>query len=184
MNSTGPTQGIEVGLGGLEFYGPKDYLQLFLRRKWTIICVTLALALVTAVGVHYWPDSYKADSVVVVDPGKVPQTYVRSTATIPAADRLALLQAQILSDTRLSQIIDEMGLYPELKNRMPPDQILRRMREDIQVAPVSFDNLQKVSNPARAGLEAFTVSFVSRNSSTAAKVANRLASLFIEENMK
>src|SRR5579862_4549861 len=163
MNSKGPTQGIEVGLGGLEFYGPKDYLQLFLRRKWTIICVTLALALATAVGVHYWPDSYKADSVVVVDPGKVPQTYVRSTATIPAADRLALLQAQILSDTRLSQVIDEMNLYSDLKGKTTPDQILLQMRKDIHVDPVSFENLQKVANPMRAGLEAFTVSFVSRN---------------------
>src|SRR5579864_5057093 len=184
MNSDKGRPAQDLGIGGLEYYGPKEYKELLLRRKWTIVWVTFALALATAVGAYLWPNSYKADALILVDPGKVPQSYVHSTATIPAADRLALLQAQILSDARLSQIIDEMGLYPELKNRMPPDQILRRMREDIQVAPVSFDNLQKVSNPARAGLEAFTVSFVSRNSSTAAKVANRLASLFIEENMK
>lgn len=184
MNSAGQTQGLELGLGGLEFYGPKDYGRLLLRRKWVIICVTFALALLTAVGAHYWPDSYKADSVIVVDPGKVPQTYVRSTATIPAADRLALLQAQILSDTRLSQIIDEMNLYSDLKNKTTPDQILLQMRKDIEVQPVAFENLQKVANPMRAGLEAFTVSFVSRNPSTAAQVSNRLASLFIQENMK
>src|SRR5579864_6706295 len=58
------------------------------------------------------------------------------------------------------------------------------MRKDIQVDPQSFDNLQKVSNPSRAGLQAFTVSFIAKDPSTAAKVANRLASLFIEENMK
>lgn len=184
MNSTVSKPSQDLGLGGLEYYGPKEYRQLLWRRKWSIVLVTFALALATAVGAHFWPDSYKAGAVVVVDPGKVPQSYVASTATIPAAERLALLQAQILSDARLSQIIDEMGLYPELKNRSTPDQILLRMRRDIQVQPESFDNLAKVSNPARAGLEAFTVSYVSRNPSTAAKVANRLASLFIEENMK
>ncbi len=184
MNSTRVKPSQDLGLGGLEYYGPKEYRQLLLRRKWTILYVTLALALATAVGVHFWPDSYKGSAVVMVDPGKVPQSFVRSTATIPAAERLAFLQAQILSDARLSQVIDELGLYPELKDRTTPDQILLRMRKDIEVEPVSFDNLQKVSNPSRAGLQAFTVSFVSRNPTTAAKVANRLASLFIEENMK
>lgn len=184
MNSATMKPSQDLGLGGLEYYGAKEYRQLLLRRKWTILCVTFTLALATAVGAYFWPNSYKADAVVLVDPGKVPQTYLHSTSTIPAADRLALLQAQILSDARLSQIIDELSLYPELKNRTTPDQILLQMRKDIQVEPLSFENLQKVSNPARAGLEAFTVSFVSKNPSTAAKVANRLASLFIEENMK
>src|SRR5579872_6849486 len=124
MNSTASKPSQDLGLGGLEYYGPKEYRQLLLRRKWSILFVTLVLALATAVGVHFWPDSYKADAIVMVDPGKVPQTYVQSTATIPAAERLALLQSQILSDARLSQIIDEMGLYAELKNRATPDQIL------------------------------------------------------------
>lgn len=184
MNTTKVKPSQDLGLGGLEYYGPKEYRKLFLRRKWMILCVTFALALATAVGVHFFPDSYKADAIVVVDPGKVPQTYVRSTATIPAAERLALLQAQILSDARLSQIIDELNLYPDLKDKTAPDQILLQMRKDIQVEPLSFENLQKVTNPMHAGLEAFTVSYISKNASTAAKVSNRLASLFIEENMK
>ncbi|MGE5207046.1 MAG: GumC family protein [Chlamydiota bacterium] len=184
MNNKTVKQTQDMGLGGLEYYGPKEYRRLLLRRKWMILYVTLGLALATAVGIHFWPDSYRANAVVVVDPGKVPQSFVRSTATIPAAERLAILQSQILSDARLSQVIDELGLYPELKDKTTPDQILLRMRKDIEVQPVSFENLQKVTNPMRAGLQAFTVSFASRNPATAAKVANRLASLFIEENMK
>jgi polysaccharide biosynthesis transport protein len=184
MNTARSRQGTDFALGGIEYYGPKEYSQMLLRRKWPILAVAFTLALATAVGVHFWPDSYKADSVIVVDPGKVPETYVRSTATIAAAERVALLQAQILSDGRLSQVIDEMGLYPELKNRTTPDQILLQMRKDIEVEPVSFANLQKVTNPMRAGLEAFTISFTSKKPITAAQVANRLASLFIEENMR
>src|SRR4029077_5755643 len=91
----------ESALGGLEYYSLKDYKRLFLRRKWAILSVTLAIALLTSVGAYFYPDFFKASTIVMVDPGKVPDYYVRSTATIAATQRLALLQEQILSNTKL-----------------------------------------------------------------------------------
>jgi protein tyrosine kinase modulator len=183
MNSVITKPSSDLGLAGLEYYGLKDYRRILERRKWLIVAVAFIVALAIAVGAFFWPDSFKADAVIVVDPGKVPQTYIHSTATIPAVERVALLQAQILSDTRLSQVIDEMGLYTKLKDKKTLDQILLKMREDIQVEPVSFANLKKAET-FRSGLQAFTISYISNSPSTAARVSNRLASLFIDENMK
>jgi succinoglycan biosynthesis transport protein ExoP len=182
-NTLPSKQGFEAGLGGLEYYGLQDYKRLFLRRKWAILWVAFAFALVVSVSAYFWPNSYVARTAIMVEPGKVPDAYVRSTATIPAAQRLALLQQEILSDTRLSQVIDELGLYSNLQNTKTHEEMLAQMRKEIRVEPTSFTNLQSVSNP-RAGLEAFTVSSYAQDPATAARVANRLASLFIEENMK
>ena len=104
----------EIGLGGFEYYGLQDYRRMLWRRRWTIVSTTLILALTTAVVAYFIPNVYRASTVVLVEPRKVPDNLVSSTAT-SAVDRLSNLREQILSNTRLSQIIDEMGLYPEMK---------------------------------------------------------------------
>jgi polysaccharide biosynthesis transport protein len=172
-----PQRQSEAALGGLEYYGFQDYKQLLLRRKWFIVSITFGIALITAVVVYFMPNAYKADTVVLVDPGKVPETYVKSTASVSANERLALLQEQILSNTRLSQVIDQMGLFANLKKTHTLEEILLLMREHIEIKPVTFTN-------SSHGLEAFTVSYTSQSAPTAARVANQLASSFIEENLR
>ena len=168
----------DLGLGGLEYYGLDDYKRLLLRRKWTIVFVTLAIALLASVGAYFHPDSYKATTIIMIDPGKVPESYVRSTATLSASERLTLLREQILSNTRLSQIIDEMSLYGDLKKTKTQDEILLEMRRDVELEPLFLQGSRSEQ------LTAFTISYNSQTSTSAARVANRLASLFIDENLK
>lgn len=160
---------------GLEHYRFHDYKQLLNRGKWVIVSVTLVIALVVSIVSSILPNKYKATTVILVDPSKVAESFVQSTATISAAERLGLLQEQILSNTKLSQIIDSMGLYSDLKKTKTQDEILLQMRKDILVEPITFNNRD---------LQAFKISFISNNAETAARVANRLASLFIDENMR
>jgi succinoglycan biosynthesis transport protein ExoP len=168
----------DLRLGGLEYYGFDDYKRLLLRRKWTIVFVTLAIALFVSVVAYFHPDTYKAKTIIMIDPGKVPESYVRSTATLSASERLGLLRTQIFSNTRLSQIIDEMGLYGDLRKTKTQDEIVLVMRKDVELEPLFHQESQT------AELNAFTISYNSPTSTSAALVANRLASLFIDENLK
>ena len=167
----------EVGLGGLEYYRFSDYLRLLKRRKWTLASVSLAVALAVAVVVYLLPNVYQASTIILVDPGKVPQSFVKSTATLSASERLSILQQQILSNTKLLQIIDEMGLYTNLKAKETPEEIVDTMRKDIIVAPIMLGGDQRM-------LLAFEISYSAPDANTAAKVSNRLASMFIAENMR
>ena len=174
VKTTSAKSAMELGIPGLEHYGLRDYKRLLARRKWMIISISLAVAILTSTVVYFLPNRYEASTVVMVDPSKV-AAFVRSTSTLSAAERLSLLQQQILSDTKLSQVIDEMGLYSKLKKTESPDVILLQMRKDILIEPVVYSNHD---------LQAFKVSFIAENPNTAARVANRLASLFIEANMQ
>jgi protein tyrosine kinase modulator len=180
MNTHKQESGVGFGLGGLESFGLADYKRLLLSRKWTIISAALTIALITSVVAHFLPNRYKATTVIMIDPGKVPESYVKSTATLSAAARLTILNQEILSNTRLLQIIDELGLYRDLKNK-GQEEILVGMRKDIEVAAVPL--LPELAGIART-LTAFTVAYTSETPAASARVANRLASLFIEENMK
>jgi succinoglycan biosynthesis transport protein ExoP len=178
MTNTGRQESKGAGhLAGLEYFSLRDYRSLLWRRKWMMASITLTIGLLVAAVAYHLPNQYQASTTIMVDPGKVPESYVKSTATIDANQRLALLQEQILSDTRLGQVIDELGLYHNLKARKTQDEIVDLMRKQIVVQATTS------GAPARA-LKSFNVSFTAPSAALAAKVSNRLASLFIEENLK
>lgn len=167
----------EISFGGLEHYRLDDYRRLILRRKWLIALVTFSLALGIAVVSAVLPNIYKATTTILVDSQRVPESYVKSTVSTTVVDRLATIREQILSATRLAQVIDEMHLYPQLRGREPEEEIIARIQKDIDI---------RVENLGRddGGLGAFSIAFHSQDPVQAARVTNRLASLFIEENIK
>jgi polysaccharide chain length determinant protein (PEP-CTERM system associated) len=164
-------------LSGLEYYSLHDYARMFFHRTWFIIIATLSVAALTATVVHFLPDHYQAKTLILVDRQKVPDYYVNSTVIGSAADRLDTLRQEVLSTARLAQVIDEMGLYKELKNKETQDEIVDLMRKDISVTVAATSQEKK-------GLEAFTVAYSNSNPVLAAQVTNRLASLLIEDNIK
>jgi polysaccharide biosynthesis transport protein len=163
-------------LAGLEHFSLSDYKRLLMRQKWVIIVITLAVAASTAVAMYLVPNIYRATTVILVDPRKVPDNYVTSTTTTTVVDRMATLREQILSATRLGSVIDELDLYRGMKKRSSQDDIIDHMRKDIEISVVSANSSRDFA--------AFSVSYSSVDPAQAARVTNRLASLFIEENIK
>src|ERR1700751_1491016 len=122
-------------LAGFEYFTLKDYGRVLWRHRLIIVILTLVVTVIVAAVAHQLPNEYQAVTTIMVDPGKVPDTYVKSTATIDANARLSMLQEQILSDTRLGQIADELGLYRSLKAKQPRSAIMSLMRKKITVDP-------------------------------------------------
>src|ERR1700731_2735827 len=120
-------------LAGLEYYALRDYWRMLVRRSWFILVATLAIALATAIVAYFLPNHFKATTIILIDPQKVPNSYVSSTVTQSSVDRFTGLRQEILSATRLSQVIDEMGLYKQLKNKESPEKIVQTMQKDIAV---------------------------------------------------
>src|SRR5690349_1661067 len=92
---------------------PAHYFQLILHRKWIVIAVFVAVSVVTAVVADRLPNIYTSETVIMVDPQKVPESYVKAMVTGDVRNRLGTLTQQILSATRLQKIIETAGLYPE-----------------------------------------------------------------------
>src|SRR5215469_6223387 len=123
-----------LNLSGLEYFTLHDYGRMFFRRRWFIIIATFAVAVLTAVFVRFLPDRYQATTLILVDRQKVPDSYVNSTVIASASDRLDMLRQQILSTARLNQVVDEMGLYKELRKKRSQDEIAALMRTGISVS--------------------------------------------------
>src|SRR5258705_10551988 len=106
----------------------------------------------------------------MVIPQRVPDSYVKSTVTAKMEDRLPSISNLILSRSRLERIINDFSLYPDQRARGIMEDIVQRLRQDISVQV--------------EGQHSFRVKYVSRDAQTAQKGTARLASLYMEENVR
>jgi polysaccharide biosynthesis transport protein len=155
----------------------EHYFRLILHRKWIILSTFLLVSAVTFAITYRLPNMFTSETLILVDPQRVPEAYVKSTVTGDIRNRLGTLSQQILSATRLQKIIDTLNLYPVERKTMAREDVITKMRADIGVSVVSdFGGSQD--------LQAFRISYSGREPQLVAQVANQLASLFIEENLK
>jgi polysaccharide chain length determinant protein (PEP-CTERM system associated) len=129
-----------------------------------IILVVFCLAAYLAVSL---PDVYRSSTLILVTPQKLPPSYINSTITSSIEQRLRAISDEILSRTRLEKIIQEFNLYPMLD------------RMDLRVS-----TLRKAITVDVRRSDAFALLFKHPTPEMAMKVTNRLAGLFIEENLQ
>ena len=151
-------------------YTPQDFVAIAWRRRWLIVAPTI-FATILAVGIALLlPNRVPVGNDGLVVPQRVPESYVRTTVTSRIEERVRSIREQILSRSRLERIIEEFNLYAVERTKLPMEDVIERMRDNVGTRIVRTD--------------AFTVSFTSDNPQIAQKVTERLAGLFSEENMR
>jgi polysaccharide chain length determinant protein (PEP-CTERM system associated) len=151
-------------------YTPEDIIRILWFRKW-ILLAGMILTAAAGFGVSLRiPNEYRSETLILVIPQRVPESYVHSTVTMRIEDRLRSISQEILSRSRLEKIIDEFNLYPDLQRTRPMESIVEYMRSNVDVETVRDD--------------AFKVSFSDTTPRTAMIVTDRLASMFIDENTR
>jgi polysaccharide chain length determinant protein (PEP-CTERM system associated) len=148
---------------------PEDVLRILRRRIWLILLPLAVVSAATAVVARKLPDRFRSETLILVVPG-VPESYVKSSVTTSIEERLQTIAQQILSRTRLERIIQDFDLYNVQRRTEVMEKIVERMRKDIDVEVARGDS--------------FRVAYVGDNASTVMRVTDRLASLFIEENLR
>jgi protein tyrosine kinase modulator len=151
-------------------YTPEDIVRILWYRKWILLAGMVATAAIAFAISMQLPNQYRSETLILVIPQRVPESYVHSTVTMRIEDRLRSISQEILSRSRLEKIIDEFNLYPELRQTRPLESVVELMRTNIIVDTVRDD--------------AFKVSFSDTVPRTAMIVTDRLASMFIDENSR
>lgn len=151
-------------------FTPEELLIALRQRIWLILVPLAVVAVGTAVGARFLPDKYRSETVILVVPQRVPESYVKATVTARIEDRLQSITQQILSRTRLEKIIQDFNLYADRRRTGVMEDVVEYMRTQIDVRVVKGD--------------AFRVSYVGDNARTVMQVVERLTSLFIDENLR
>ena len=156
----------------------EDYIDLVRRHKGWIFGPFLFAVVASVVGVYLWPDSYSSQAVVKIVPQQVPQNMVQSAINQQMSDRINSMAQTILSRTTLTTIINTFALYPRERSRMPIEDVIEKMKRDIQISPVASPTASAERIPA------FAVSYSYQNRLLAQRVVQDLVSRFIDENIR
>src|SRR3989449_4582982 len=159
--------------------GLEGVLTIWSRRKWLAILAFVFPMSAAASLLAFLPNIYRSTATVLVDRQQVPETFVQPTVTSALETRLHTISQEILSRSRLEALINRFGLYADQRKRVPSEEVIERMRKDIQL------ELKGVEvKGARQATVAFTISYQGSEPATVSLVTNTLASFYIEENLK
>jgi len=158
----------------------EDYVAILRRRKWWLIVPAIIFPIV-AYGISLkLQNRFTSQTLVLVEPQKVPDQYVMPVVTEMINARLATMQEQILSRTRLQPIIERFGLYQD-DPKLSMEEKVDKMRSAVSVRPVRADF---GGDGTTKGLPGFYISFTSVNARLAQQVCGEITSMFMEENLK
>ena len=110
------------------------YMGLIWRRRWiviTIFCMAMILGIYMAI---ILPKTYEARALILVEPQRVPDSYVRSIISTDLDGRLDNITQIVKSRTNLTGIVEKFDLFSgvEYENMFIEDK-LEKMRELISV---------------------------------------------------
>ncbi len=152
-------------------YSPDVIIALLLRQRWLIVFPFLVTTLAAASVAWYLPSVYRSTAIVSIVPQRIPESYVRATVTLGPEDRVEAIRRDVLSRPKLERIITEFNLYGGAQRTAAMEDVVERMRS------VDVKMVETKGN-------AFEVSFSAGDPVLSQKVTERLADLFIQENIR
>jgi succinoglycan biosynthesis transport protein ExoP len=145
------------------------------RRWWLILPLFLGWGLVILAGRFISP-RYRSETVIIIEQ-QASEQYVLPNIGSDLQARLQSITQQILSRTKLLEIISRFHLYRQDQKPMDSEAVVQRMRHDIRI--------DLIQAPGRPGdLSAFKVSYSAPTPGLAQQVTSELTSLFIGENLR
>ena len=161
-------------INAAQSYHMADYIEIMKRRIWYLVIPFVLIILGTVLFVIFAPRLYKASTLVLVSPQQVPEALVHTTVTSRIEERLQSIAQEVMSRTRLEQVIAEFRLYQKESKTLSKEEIVEKMQKDI-----------KVELPTKRDEKGFfTISYIGKDPQVVTGVTNRLTSLFIEENLR
>lgn len=162
-----------------------DVIAIIKRRKWYLIWPAVSILIVSITIALFWPPTYQSTSTILIEEQSIPRDYVRTTVSDYAEMRLQIINQRIMSSMRLSEIINRFNLYSDLRKKATLEAAIDRMREkDIKFETNSANVIDGRTGQSKMATISFSLSYKGSNPGAVQQVANVLASLYLEENLR
>jgi polysaccharide chain length determinant protein (PEP-CTERM system associated) len=162
-----------------------DYMAMLRRRAKLILIPTLLAPLAGFLVSYAFPPKYTSQSLILVQGQKVPEAMVQPVVSEDLTARVATLEQQVLSQTRLQPVVQR--LFPG-KNNEQVGEMIDTIRANMSVEPVVTDLSQIGAAKKRPGqsspVPGFYVKYTAPSAREAQQVCNELTTLLVDENLK
>src|SRR5438132_8097393 len=103
---------------------PAEYLRMLWRRKFFVLVPMIIVATTLAYVIYRLPDVYASEAMILVEQSKVNNAAFVQPTQIDITSRLSTIKNLVTSRTGLKDIIDNFGLYRELKVLNTPEEVV------------------------------------------------------------
>jgi polysaccharide chain length determinant protein (PEP-CTERM system associated) len=153
--------------------------RIFRRYWWVLPLAVIGFGTLGLAATILLPKRYTSETLVLVDQPTVPTEFVKPVVTEDLNHRLASMQEQILSRTRLLPIIDKFDLYPNLRSKMNKDELVEKLRNAVAVRPM--DAMPGTQNRSLPG---FYVDVTFDSAQSAQRICTEITSMFMQQNTR
>ncbi len=161
-----------------------DYIDAFRRKRTSILSITAVFFAISVIVALAWPPVYRSMSTILIEEQEVPSDLIRSTITSYATQRIQTINQRVMTRANLMAIIEKYDLYRNKRGKETTEEILERMRKDVNVQMINADVIDPRSGRPTAATVAFTLSFDGEVAEVTQKVASELTTLYLNENLK
>lgn len=150
------------------------------RRYWWIPSVlTVLLGLAGYAATMVLPKNFTSSTLVLVEQPTVPADFVKPVVTEDLNHRLASMQEQILSRSRLQPIIEKFNLYADLRGKAHMEDLVEQLRKNIQV-----ELSQPMPGAVNRQPAGFHVSVTFNDPQIAQQICTEITSMFMQQNVQ
>jgi uncharacterized protein involved in exopolysaccharide biosynthesis len=161
----------------------RGYLAAAKHRRWQLMLIFGLSLLAAVVLAAVLPPHFRSAGTILIEQQEMPQELVRSTVTSYADERVQVISKRVMTTETLLNIMRRYDLYPKERAKDTREALLARMRKDIGMKMISADVIDPRSGHPTSATIAFEVSYTSKSADLAAKVANELTTLYLNENL-
>ncbi len=162
----------------------QDYLDILRRRKWPMLLVGGLLFLISVIIALVLPPVYRSTATILIEEQDIPRELVQSTVTSYAAQRIEIINREVMTRSNLLKLIERHNLYADERGKVPVETIIGKMRKAVTLDMVSAEVIDPRSGRPTQATIAFTLSFDGKKPDVAQRVTNDLVSLYLSENIK
>jgi succinoglycan biosynthesis transport protein ExoP len=154
----------------------------FLSHNLRLILICLLCGLTVGLAVYLLsPKSYQSTALIMYERQQINPTKMSPDVRERTVAMVNTLSQQITSRTNLEELIKSHGLYSELQQKLPMEDVVSFMRNQINLRPAQGGVFG--SKRDQEG-DVFAVSFAGAEPRKVQQVTNDLASKFVEENIR
>ncbi|MBS1841098.1 MAG: lipopolysaccharide biosynthesis protein [Acidobacteria bacterium] len=153
-------------------------IKRILRRYWWIpTFVTLAVGVASLAVALILPKKYTSSTLVLIEQPAVPKDVIKPVITDDLNQQMASMKAQILSRSRLEQIINKFNLYAQERASHPIDDLVEKLKASIDVQLI-----QPITGSNNHEPPGFNVSVTFNDPLVAQHICQEITSMFMEQN--
>jgi succinoglycan biosynthesis transport protein ExoP len=156
------------------------YWAVFRRRLPYFLVIATLIAAIGVTAAYILPPVYQSSASMLVEPQQIPGQLADSTAEVNPFEQVQIIEQRIMTRANLYDLAQRIGLYAD-QPEMSVGQVIGDIRGRIQFIGFAPDPTVRPGTP---GATIIGVSFLAPTPAFAAKGANELVSLILQENVR